>query len=152
VTSHPDPNDDDLDPRVLAAFIEVPPIDEAIREAHIAAALAYAPTLSRARPAWLSIAAACIALLLTGGFVGRFTTSSPTVQANGPSPRVSAVKNVAIESTTCRSTVTGARFLGTYSITDAVRLIYIDSLNVQIWDEETCKVVSTIPHAPPAQP
>ncbi len=152
MTSQSDPNDDDLDPRVLAAFIEVPPIDETIREAHIAAALVYAPTLSRARPAWLSIAAACIALLLAGGLVGRFTTSSPPAQANDPSPRVSTVKNAVPESTTCRSTVTGARYIGTYSITGAVRLIYIDPLNIQIWDEATCTVISTIPHLPQVQP
>ena len=67
-------NDDELDPLVLAALRDVVPASDALREQHIAAALAeISPAEARSRFTRLSAAAAVVVLL-----VGATTPKAPS--------------------------------------------------------------------------
>ena len=148
MTTEHDTHGNELDPQILAALIAVPPVEDARREAHIASALAHAPVLSRSRPQFLRIAAACVALVLAGGLVGRFSsTSSPTENADSIRPSAH-VKNGVPDAKSCETTVPNSRYVGSYSLSGARRLVFVTSLAVLVLDESTCAIISTIPHSP----
>ena len=86
-----DMDNEELDPRIVAAMRDIPPAGDDVREVHIATALGAAggsSTVGHARTdrrgRWLSAAAAAVVLLAVGTAFGRSTVRpSPTEPAPG---------------------------------------------------------------------
>lgn len=79
-------NNDDLDPTLAQAMRDIPPVDEAMRETHIAAAIEQASTSTftyaaassrRSLGRSVAVAAAAIVIFLGSFALGRTTASDP---------------------------------------------------------------------------
>lgn len=143
-------NDDELDPKVLAALRNVAPASDALRDQHIAAALAESsPVSSRSRVRWLSAAAAVIVLIVGGNAL--YAALSPS----NDTPTVAAAPNdsvttVPVKGSACGTDLTGYTIVGTYSSAGAVREVWTSSQNLVVVDPSSCAVIASYPL--PAQP
>jgi hypothetical protein len=144
-------NDDELDPEVVAALRDIAPASDALRNQHIAAALAESsPASSRSRVTWLSAAVAIVVLLIGGNSLYAALSSS------GGTPTVAAARNnsvtttVPVKGSACGASLPGYTVVGTYSSTGSVREVWASAQNLVILDPSSCAVIARYPL--PAQP
>jgi len=143
-------NDDELDPEVVAALRDIAPASDALRNQHIAAALAESsPASSRSRVTWLSAAAAIVVLLIGGNSL--YAALSPS----GGTPTVAAAPNnsvttVPVKGSACGVSLTGYTIVGTYSSAGSMREVWSSTQNLVIVNPSTCAVIARYPL--PAQP
>jgi len=124
---------------VIDALRSVPRATDAVRDAHISAALgAFTATARRRPPQWLSIAAASVVLVAGGGLAGRalsngsdqpgqqITRNSAVSTTSTPTPALAAcittMKNATYLSTATVNGVDLALFLNTNNSLLAVRI------------------------------
>ena len=143
-------NDDELDPKVLAALRNVAPASDSLRDQHIAAALAESsPASSRSRIKWLSATAAIIVLI--GGGNALYAVLSPS----SDTPTVAAaphnsVTTVPVKGSACGADLTGYTIVGTYSSAGSIREVWTSAQNRVVVDPTSCAVIASYPL--PAQP
>jgi len=139
-------NDDELDPKVLAALRDVAPASDALRNQHIAAALGESsPTAARSRVKWLSAAAAVIVLLVGGNAL--YAALSPS----SDTPIVAAAANNSVTTVPVKGSVCGANLadytiVGTYSSAGSVREVWTSSQSLVVVDPSSCAKLGTITH------
>jgi hypothetical protein len=139
-------NDDELDPKILAALRDIAPASDALRNQHIAAALAESsPASSHSRVKWVSAAAAVIVLLIGGNAL--YAALSPS----GETPTVAAARNnsvpttVPVKGSVCGASLNGYTFVGTYSTADSVREVWSSAQNLVIVNPDSCAVIASYP-------
>jgi hypothetical protein len=141
-------NDDDLDPEVVAALRDIAPASDALRNQHIAAALAAsAPASSRSRVKWLSAAAAVIVLLVGGNAL--YASLSPSTDSN-VTPRNGGVTTIPVKGSVCGANLTDYTIVGTYSAAGSVREVWSSKQDLVIVNPSTCAVIARYPL--PVQP
>jgi len=137
-------NDDELDPEVLAALRDVVPASDALRDQHIASALAeISAASSRSRIKWLSAAAAVIVLLVGGNAL--YASLSPSTDSN-VTPRNGGVTTVPVKGSVCDASLTGYTFVGTYSSADSVREVWSSKQDLVVVDQTSCAQLGTFAH------
>jgi hypothetical protein len=137
-------NDDELDPKVLAALRNVTPASDAVREQHIAAALAESsPAGARSRVKWLGAAAAIVVLLVGGNAL--YASLSPSTDSN-VTPQTGAVTTVPVKGSACGTSLTGYTIVGNYSSAGSVREVWSSKQNLVVVDQTSCAQLSTISH------
>jgi hypothetical protein len=138
-------NDDDLDPEVLAALREFAPASDALRNQHIAAALAeVSPAGARSRIKWLSAAAAIVVLLIGGNAL--YASLSPTPDSN-VTPRNSGVTStVPVKGSACGASLTGYTLVGTYSSAGSVQEVWSSKQDLVVIDQTSCAQLGTFTH------
>jgi hypothetical protein len=140
-------NDDELDPEVLAALRDIAPAPDALRDQHIAAALAESsPASSRSRVRWLSAVAAVIVLIVGGNAL--YAALSPS----SDTPTVAAAPNNSVTTVPVKGSVCGAdladyTIVGTYSSVGSVREVWSSALNLVVVDQTSCAVLGTFTHS-----
>ena len=140
-------NDDELDPEVLAALRDIAPAPDALRDQHIAAALAESsPASSRSRVRWLSAVAAVIVLIVGGNAL--YAALSPS----SDTPTVAAAPNNSVTTVPVKGSVCGAdladyTIVGTYSTAGSVREVWSSALNLVVVDQTSCAVLGTFTHS-----
>jgi hypothetical protein len=140
-------NDDELDPEVLAALRDIAPAPDALRDQHIAAALAESsPASSRSRVRWLSAVAAVIVLIVGGNAL--YAALSPS----SDTPTVAAAPNNSVTTVPVKGSVCGAdladyTIVGTYSSAGSVREVWSSALNLVVVDQTSCAVLGTFTHS-----
>ena len=140
-------NEDELDPKVLAALRNVAPAPDALRDQHIAAALAESsPVSSRSRVKWLSAAAAVIVLIVGGNAL--YAALSPS----NDTPTVAAAPNNSVTTVPVKGSVCGAdladyTIVGTYSSAGSVREVWSSTQNLVVVDPTSCAVLGTFTHS-----
>ena len=143
-------NDDELDPEVLAALRNIAPASDAVRNQHIAAALAESsPVSSRSRVKWLSAAAAVIVLIVGGNALYAALSPSsdtPTVAA-APNNSVTAVP---VKGSACGAGLADYTIVGTYSSAGSVREVWSSAQSLVVVDPFSCAVIARYPL--PARP
>ena len=139
-------NDDELDPKVLVALRNVTPASDAVRNQHIAAALAESPPVSsRSRVKWVRAAAAVIVLLVGGNAL--YAALSPS----GEMPTVAAARNnsvptsVPVKGSACVADLTGYTIVGTYSAAGSVREVWSSEQKLVIVNPTSCAVIASYP-------
>ena len=143
-------NDDELDPKVLAALGSIAPASDSLRNQHIAVALGeISSTSSRSRIKWLSAAAAFIVLIVGGNAL--YAVLSPSIDT----PTVAAaphnsVTTVPVKGSACGADLTGYTIVGTYSSAGSVREVWTSAQNLVVVDPSSCQVIASYPL--PAQP
>jgi len=143
-------NNDELDPEVVAALRDVAPASEALRNQHIAAALAEStPTAARSRVKWLGAAAAIIVLLVGGNAL--YASLSPS----GETPTIAAAPNnsvttVPVKGSVCAANLTDYTIVGTYSAAGSVREVWSSKQDLVIVNPSRCAVIARYPL--PVQP
>ena len=136
-------NDDELDPEVAAALRDVAPATEALRNQHIATALAESsPAASRSRVKWLGAAAAVIVLLVGGNAL--YASLSPSTDSN-VTPRNGGVTTVPVKGSACGVSLTGYTIVGTYLSADSVREVWSSAQNLVIVNPDSCAVIASYP-------
>jgi hypothetical protein len=139
-------NDDDLDPEVVAALRDIAPASDALRNQHIAAALAAsAPASSRSRIKWLGAAAAVIVLLVGGNAL--YAALSPS----GETPTIAATPNSSVTTVPIKGSVCGANLadytiVGTYSSAGSVREVWSSKQDLVVADQTSCALLGTFTH------
>ena len=139
-------NDDELDPKVLAALRDVAPASDALRDQHIAAALAESsPVSSRSRVRWLGAVAAVIVLIVGGNAL--FAALSPS----SDTPTVAAAPNnsvttVPVKGSACGADLTGYTIVGTYSSAGSVREVWSSARDLVVVDQSSCAQLDTFTH------
>jgi len=137
-------NDDDLDPEIVAALRDVVPASDALRDQHIASALAeISAASSRSRIKWLSAAAAVIVLLVGGNAL--YASLSPSTDSN-VTPRNGGVTTVPVKGSVCDASLTGYTFVGTYSSADSVREVWSSKQDLVVVDQTSCAQLGTFAH------
>ena len=140
-------NDDELDPEVLAALRNVTPASAAVRNQHIAAALAESsPVSSRSRVKWLSAVAAVIVLIVGGNALYAAlspSTDTPTVAA---APNNSVITTVPVKGSVCGANLTDYTIVGTYSSAGSVREVWSSARDLVVVDQSSCAQLGTITH------
>ena len=137
-------NDDELDPEVLASLRDVVPASDALRDQHIASALAeISAASSRSRIKWLSAAAAVIVLLVGGNAL--YASLSPSTDSN-VTPRNGGVTTVPVKGSVCDASLTGYTFVGTYSSADSVREVWSSKQDLVVVDQTSCAQLGTFAH------
>jgi hypothetical protein len=143
-------NDDELDPKVLAALRNVTPASDSLRNQHIAAALAESsPVSSRSRVKWLSAAAAVIVLLVGGNALYAALSPSSDTPTVAAAPN-NSVTTVPVKGSVCGASLTGYIIVGTYSSAGSVREVWTSAQNLVVVDPSSCQVIASYPL--PAQP
>jgi hypothetical protein len=141
-------NDDDLDPEVVAALRDIAPASDALRNQHIAAALAESsPASSRSRVKWLGAAAAVIVLLVGGNAL--YAALSPSTDSN-VTPRNGGVTTVPFKGSVCGANLADYTIVGTYSSAGSVREVWSSKQDLVIVNPSTCAVIARYPL--PVQP
>jgi len=136
-------NDDELDPEVAAALRDVAPATEALRNQHLATALAESsPAASRSRVKWLGAAAAVIVLLVGGNAL--YASLSPSTDSN-VTPRNGGVTTVPVKGSVCGASLTGYTIVGTYLSADSVREVWSSAQNLVIVNPDSCAVIASYP-------
>jgi hypothetical protein len=136
-------NDDELDPEVLAALRNVAPASDAVRDQHIAAALAESsPASSHSRVKWVRAAAAVIVLLIGGNAL--YAALSPA----GETPTVAAAPNnsvttVPVKGSLCGADLTDYTIVGTYSSAGSVREVWSSKQDLVVADQTSCAQLGT---------
>ena len=141
-------DDEQLDPRIVAALRDLPAASNEIRDAHIAEALSHiSPSVSqrsaqRSPRRWLAVAAA-LAVLVGGNAL--YASLSPSTVSN-VSPRNDAVTTVPIKGSVCGEDLAGYTIVGTYSFAGSVREVWTSKQNLVVVDQTSCAEVGTITH------
>ena len=137
-------DDQQLDPRIVAALRDLPAASNAVRDAHIAEALAYvSPSVSRRSPQrWLAVAAALVVLV---GGNALYASLSPSTVSN-VSPRNDAVTTVPIKGSVCGEDLAGYTIVGTYSFAGSVREVWTSKQNLVVVDQTSCTQLGIITH------
>ena len=144
-------NDDELDPEVLAALRNVAPASDAVRNQHIAAALAESsPVSSRSRVKWLSAAAAVIVLIVGGNALYAALSPSSDTPTVAAAPNNSVTTSVPIKGSLCGADLTDYTIVGTYSSAGSVREVWSSAQSLVVVDPSSCAVIASYPL--PAQP
>ena len=137
-------NDDELDPKVLGALRNVAPASDALRDQHIAAALAESsPVSSRSRVRWLSAAAAVLVLLVGGNAL--YASLSPSTDSN-VTPRNGGVTTMPVKGSTCGASLADYTIVGTYSSAGSVREVWSSAQNLVVVDQASCAQLGTFTH------
>ena len=137
-------DDEQLDPRIVAALRDLPAASNEIRDAHIAEALAYvSPSVARRSPRrWLAVAAA-LAVLVGGNAL--YASLSPSTDST-VSPRNSAVTTVPTKGSVCEAGLAGYTIVGTYSSAGSVREVWTSKQNLVVVDQTSCTQLGIITH------
>lgn len=134
-------DDEQLDPRIVAALRDLPAASNEIRDAHIAEALAYvSPSVARRSPRrWLAVAAA-LAVFAGGVAVGRGTRSSGTEVTASPGSS-NPIKNVTPD-LLCR-TYADSGMVGQYFLGNEQREVWASNGELFVYVSSTCKELAT---------
>jgi len=141
-------DDEQLDPRIVAALRDLPAASNQIRDAHIAEALSHiSPSVSqrsaqRSPRRWLAVAAA-LAVLVGGNAL--YASLSPSTDST-VSPRNSAVTTVPAKGSVCDASLAGYTIVGTYSSVGSVREVWTSKQNLVVVDQTSCAQLGTITH------
>ena len=137
-------DDEQLDPRIVAALRDLPAASNAVRDAHIAEALAYVtPSVARRSPRrWLAVAAALVVLV---GGNALYASLSPSTDST-VSPRNDAVTTVPIKGSVCGEDLAGYTIVGTYSFAGSVREVWTSKQNLVVVDKTSCTQLGIITH------
>ena len=141
-------DDEQLDPRIVAALRDLPAASNQIRDAHIAEALSHiSPSVSqrsaqRSPRRWLAVAAA-LAVLVGGNAL--YASLSPSTDST-VSPRNSAVTTVPTKGSVCDAGLAGYTIVGTYSSAGSVREVWTSKQNLVVVDQTSCAQLGTITH------
>ena len=152
MTDGTDDTADELSPAVRAAMRDVPPVDPAVREAQVAAALAVLDSPAEGRVArggrtsgrtWLA-AAAAVVLVASGVVAGRASrVDAPDLRNQAVSSTTTVPPKVAAE---CADQLTGRTYVGEWTDDDGTRrFLSSDGDNFYVHDLATCDIVETIP-------
>ena len=137
-------NDDELDPLVLAALRDVVPASDALREQHIAAALAeISPAEARSRFTRLSAAAAVVVLLVGATAIVRLGATSTD---SNVTPRNGAITTVPVKGSACGAELVDYTIVGTYSSAGSVREVWSSAQNLVVVDQASCAQLGTFTH------
>jgi len=137
-------NDDDLDPEVVAALRDIAPAPDALRNKHIAAALAeISPVGARSRVKWLGAAAAIVVLLVAGNAL--YASLSPSTDSN-VTPQTVTVTTVPVKGSACGANLAGYTIVGTYSSADSVREVWSSKQDLVVVDQPSCAQLGTFTH------
>ena len=143
-------NDDELDPKVLAALRDVAPASDSLRDQHIAAALAESsPASSRSRIKWLSAAAAIIVLIVGGNALYAVLSPSSDMPIVAAAPH-NSVTTVPVKGSVCGANLADYTIVGTYSSAGSVREVWSSARDLVIVDPSSCAVIARYPFT--AQP
>lgn len=141
-------DDEQLDPRIVAALRDLPAASNEIRDAHIAEALSHiSPSVSqrsaqRSPRRWLAVAAA-LAVLVGGNAL--YASLSPSTDST-VSPRNSTVTTVPIKGSVCGEDQAGYTIVGTYSFAGSVREVWTSKQNLVVVDQTSCAELGIITH------
>ena len=137
-------DDEQLDPRIVAALRDLPAASNEIRDAHIAEALSHiSPSVAQRSPRrWLAVAAA-LAVLVGGNAL--YASLSPSTDST-VSPRNSAVTTVPTKGSVCDAGLAGYTIVGTYSSVGSVREVWTSKQNLVVVDQTSCAQLGTITH------
>ena len=141
-------DDEQLDPRIVAALRDLPAASNEIRDAHIAEALSHiSPSVSqrsaqRSPRRWLAVAAA-LAVLVGGNAL--YASLSPSTDST-VSPRNSTVTTVPTKGSVCDASLAGYTIVGTYSFAGSVREVWTSKQNLVVVDQTSCAELGTITH------
>ncbi|MSO16097.1 MAG: hypothetical protein EXQ61_07265 [Ilumatobacteraceae bacterium] len=139
-------NDDELDPKVLAALRDVAPASDALRNQHIAVALGESsPASSRSRVKWLSAAAAIIVMLVGGNALYAALSPSSDTPTVAVSPN-NSVTTVPVKGSTCGAGLTDYTVVGTYSSVSSAREVWSSSRDLVVIDQTSCELLGTFTH------
>jgi hypothetical protein len=139
-------NDDELDPKVLAALRNVAPASDSLRDQHIAAALAESsPASSRSRIKWLSAAAAIIVLIVGGNALYAVLSPSSDTPTVAAAPH-NSVTTVPVKGSACGANLADYTIVGTYSSAGSVREVWSSARDLVIVDPSSCAKLGTITH------
>ena len=137
-------NDDELDPLVLAALRDVVPASDALREQHIAAALAeISPAEARSRFTRLSAAAAVVVLLVGATAIVRLGATSTDTNVT---PRNGAITTVPVKGSACGAELVDYTIVGTYSSAGSVREVWSSARDLVVVDQSSCAQLGTFTH------
>jgi len=141
-------DDEQLDPRIVAALRDLPAASNEIRDAHIAEALSHvSPSVSqrsaqRSPRRWLAVAAA-LAVLVGGNAL--YASLSPSTDST-VSPRNSAVTTMPAKGSVCDAGLADYTIVGTYSSAGSVREVWTSKQNLVVVDQTSCALLGTITH------
>jgi hypothetical protein len=137
-------NDDELDPEVLAALRDVVPASDALRDQHIASALAeISPVEARSRFTRLSAAAAVVVLLVGATAIVRLSATSTD---SNVTPRNSKITSVPVKGSVCDASLTGYTIVGTYSSADSVQEVWSSAQDLVVVAQTSCTQFGTFTH------
>lgn len=134
-------DDEQLDPRIVAALRDLPAASNEIRDAHIAEALAYvSPSIARrSSRRWLAVAAA-LAVFAGGAAIGRGTRTSGTEVTASPGSS-NPIKNVTPD-LLCR-TYADSGMVGQYFLGNEQREVWASNGDLFVYVSGTCKELAT---------
>ena len=134
-------DDQQLDPRIVAALRDLPAASNAVRDAHIAEALAYvSPSIARTSPRrWLAVAAA-LAVFAGGAAIGRGTKTSGTEIAASPGSS-NPIKNVS-PGAACPTSTDSVK-VGQYFLGNEQREVWASNGDLFVYVSSTCKKMAT---------
>ena len=138
-----DRDDDSLAPEIVAALRDVGPVDESLRDTHIARALDELGATGTTGRRWspISIAAAAVVALGVGAVIGRSTGESRTQVRNAaPTTTVAPVK----ASVDCADEIGTETFVGEWNDNGTSKFLTVDADNFYVRDALTCGILSTI--------
>jgi hypothetical protein len=141
-------DDEQLDPRIVAALRDLPAASNEIRDAHITEALSHiSPSVSQRSPQrsprrWLAVAAA-LAVLVGGNAL--YASLSPSTDST-VSPRNDAVTTVPTKGSVCDAGLAGYTIVGTYSFAGSVREVLTSKQNLVVVDQTSCAELGIITH------
>lgn len=134
-------DDEQLDPRIVAALRDLPAASNEIRDAHIAESLAYvSPSIARrSSRRWLAVAAA-LAVFAGGAAIGRGTSTSGTEVTASPGSS-NPIKNVTPD-LLCR-TYADSGMVGQYFLGNEQREVWASNGDLFVYVSSTCKELAT---------
>ena len=137
-------DDEQLDPRIVAALRDLPAASNEIRDAHIAEALSHISTsVSQRSPRrWLAVAAALVVLV---GGNALYASLSPSTGST-VSPRNDPVTTVPTKGSVCDAGLAGYTIVGTYSFAGSVREVWTSKQNLVVVDQTSCAQLGTVTH------
>ena len=141
-------DDEQLDPRIVAALRDLPAASNEIRDAHITEALSHIspsvsqPSAQRSPRRWLAVAAA-LAVLVGGNAL--YASLSPSTDST-VSPRNDAVTTVPTKGSVCDASLAGYTIVGTYSFAGSVREVLTSKQNLVVVDQTSCAELGIITH------
>jgi hypothetical protein len=141
-------DDEQLDPRIVAALRDLPAASNEIRDAHITEALSHIspsvsqPSAQRSPRRWLAVAAA-LAVLVGGNAL--YASLSPSTDST-VSPRNSTVTTVPTKGSVCDASLAGYTIVGTYSFAGSVREVWTSKQNLVVVDQTSCAELGIITH------
>ena len=137
-------DNEQLDPRIVAALRDLPAASNEVRDAYIAEALAHvSPSISRQSPRrWLAVAAALVVLV---GGNALYASLSPSTDST-VSPRNGAVTSVPIKGSVCGEDLPGYTIVGTYSSVGSEQEVWTSTQNLVVVDQTSCTQLGIITH------